>query len=287
MYISRETARNRLQVLQHARTGPIDIGAVFEHNEHIAIVKHRLGAHGLNIGSCEQCRHNRITHLVLDDVGGLAFPVGVNDHLDIGYVREGVKRDMPHTPNSGQSEEEDSRKDQEAIVGAPFNDARNHDYIPPVALTESCLFAIVWPFCCAVIVTCHVPPDPRAPLPSYIPPPLSLAWTTVFIAAIPIAGIAAMKKVMLTCAPAIGFPAESVNLTRTVFTPFCGGEGSVVSSTLACVCAGTFIAAACPAPGGGGMNAPAAAANWASESIRKFADVTICSPTFTPFEITD
>ena len=207
MHISRQTARNRLQILQHARTSPIDIGAVFEHHEHIAIVEHRLGAHGLNVRSCEQCRHNRITNLVLDDVGRLAFPVGVNDDLDIGNVRQGVKRDMSHTPNSGQSEKENSRKDQEAIVSAPFNDTRNHGYIPPVALTESCLFAMVWPFCCAVIVTCHVPPDPRAPLPSYIPPPLSLAWTTVFIAAIPIAGIAAMKKVTLTCAPAIGFPA--------------------------------------------------------------------------------
>jgi len=43
-----------------------------------------------------------------------------------------------------------------------------------------------------VTVTCQVPPEPRSPLPSYSPLPLSAALITVFIAAIPMAGIAAM-----------------------------------------------------------------------------------------------
>jgi len=38
--------------------------------------------------------------------GGLAFPVGVNDDLDIGNVPAGVKRDVSHAPNPCQGEEE-------------------------------------------------------------------------------------------------------------------------------------------------------------------------------------
>src|SRR2546426_11256268 len=193
---------------------------------------------------------------------------------------------MAHGPDSSQRKQKYSGEDQEAIVGAPFDDSRDHDYIPPVALSVSCLLAIVCPFCCALTVTCQVPPEPRSPLPSYIPPPLSLALMTVFMAAIPIAGIAAMKKVTVTLAPAIGFPSCPVSFTRTVLLPLCGGVGSVVSSTLACCCAGAFIEAACPAPGGGGTNAPAAACNCASESIRKFAEVTICSSAFRPLVTT-
>src|SRR5438477_746065 len=123
---------------------------------------------------------------------------------------------MAHGPDSSQRQQEYSGEDQEAIVCAPLDDSGDHGYIPPVALSVSCLLAIVCPFCCALTVTCQVPPEPRSPLPSYIPPPLSLALITVFIAAIPMAGIAAMKKVRLTFAPMIGFPSCPVSFTRTM-----------------------------------------------------------------------
>src|SRR6266481_65339 len=150
---------------------------------------------------------------------------------------------MAHGPNAGESQEKDSGEDQEAIVCAPLNDSGDHDYIPPVAFKVSCLLAIVRPFCCALMVTCQVPPEPRSPLPSYIPPPLSLALMTVFIEAIPIAGIAAMKKVTVTFPPVIGFPSWPVSFTRTMLLPLCGGPGSVVRSTFACCCAGAFMEA--------------------------------------------
>src|ERR1700687_4749635 len=151
---------------------------------------------------------------------------------------------MAHGPDSSQREQKHPGEDQEAIVGAPPDDCGDDYYIPPVALSVSCLFAIACPFCSALMVTCQVPPEPRSPLPSYIPPPLSLALMAAFIEAIPIAGIAAMKKVTVTFAPAIGCPSGTVNFTRTVLLPLCGGSGSVVTSTFACCCGGAFIEAA-------------------------------------------
>src|SRR5438128_9501445 len=148
---------------------------------------------------------------------------------------------MAHGPDSSQREQKHSGEYEESIVCAPLDDSGDHDYIPPVALSVSCLLAIVCPFCCALMVTCQVPPEPRSPLPSYIPPPLSLALMTVFIAAIPIAGIAAMKKVTVTFAPLIGFPSLPVSFTRTMLLPLCGGSGAVVKSTFACCSAGAFI----------------------------------------------
>src|SRR6266481_3151778 len=205
--IRRQSACNCLQILHNSRARPIKIGSILKYYEYVAVVKHCLRAHGFHIRRGQQRCHNRVCDLILNNVGGLAFPVRMNNDLDVGDVRQGVKWDLAQAPDAGQSQQKNSRENKETIVRTPFDDTSNHDYIPPVALTESCLFAMVCPFCCAVIVTCHVPPEPRTALPSYIPPPLSLAWTTVFIAAIPIAGIAAMKKVTLTCAPAIGFPA--------------------------------------------------------------------------------
>src|SRR2546430_12221111 len=101
---------------------------------------------------------------------------------------------MAHGPDASQRKQKYSGEDQEAIVCAPLYDSGDHDYIPPVALSVSCLLAIVCPFCCALTVTCQVPPEPRSPLPSYIPLPFSLALIPVFMAAIPIAGIAADRK---------------------------------------------------------------------------------------------
>jgi hypothetical protein len=56
---------------------------------------------------------------------------------------------------------------------------------------------------------------------------------TVFISAIPIDGIAGMKKVTVTSALEIGCPLSSTSLMRTVLVPFCAGEGSVVNVILA------------------------------------------------------
>src|SRR5207245_10437739 len=119
-------------------------------------------------------------------------------------------------PGSRQSKKKQPGEDQEPIVCAPLDDSGDHDYIPPVALSVSCLLAIVCPFCCALMVTCQVPPEPRSLLPSYNPPPLSLALMTVFIEAIPMAGIAAIKKVTVTFAPASGFPSCPVTFTRAM-----------------------------------------------------------------------
>src|SRR6266849_4018273 len=99
---------------------------------------------------------------------------------------------MAQRPDPTQREQKDPSENQKMIVRAPLDDSGDHDYIPPVALIVSCLFAMICPFRCTLTVTCQLPPEPRSPLPSYTPSPLSAALMTVFIAAIPIAGIAAM-----------------------------------------------------------------------------------------------
>src|SRR5438094_9107006 len=103
------------------------------------------------------------------------------------------------------------------------------------------------------MLTCQVPPLSSFPDPSYMPPPLSFRFETVRMAAIPIAGMAGMKNVTVTRDPGTVAPLLSVSLTRNVLSPLCGGEGTVVNSTMTCV-EGAFMAAAAPAPGGGGTN---------------------------------
>ncbi|MBZ5696553.1 MAG: insulinase family protein [Acidobacteriia bacterium] len=140
---------------------------------------------------------------------------------------------------------------------------------------------MVWPPFRAKMVTCHVPPLPSWPEPSYVPLPFSDRFTTVRMAGIPMSGIAGMKNVTVTLASETAAPAGSASFTRNTLLPLCGGSGSEVSSAVPC---GTFIAAAAPAPGGGGTNEPRAAWSSLSESMRKLADVMICSPASSPFK---
>src|SRR5579883_2845648 len=65
----------------------------------------------------------------------------------------------------------------------------------------------------------HVPPLPRLPVASYMPPPLSLSITTVRMADMPMAGMAGIKNVTVTLAPSTGLPSAPVSLTRSVLFP--------------------------------------------------------------------
>jgi hypothetical protein len=54
------------------------------------------------------------------------------------------------------------------------------------------------------------------------------------MAAIPIAGIAGMKKVAFTSAPSTAAPAGPESFTRKTLLPLCGLVGTVVKSIVAC-----------------------------------------------------
>jgi len=77
-------------------------------------------------------------------------------------------------------------------------------------IDEVCLFARSARSACAVIVTCHVPPDPEPHCPHNIRRPYRCLDDCLHRGH-PIAGMLPWKKVTLTCAPMIGFPAVSVN----------------------------------------------------------------------------
>ena len=95
------------------------------------------------------------------------------------------------------------------------------------AVTESCCVPNRVPPRSAVTLTCHVPGDGSLICPWYAPPPLEVSGASARTAAIPIAGIAGMKKTTRTEASEIGFPAASVNVTKRVLPLARTGVGSV------------------------------------------------------------
>ncbi len=164
--IGRNTAAESLNVLKHARPRPVEVGAVLEDDENVGVSEHGLRTDSFHVRSREQGCDYRISDLVLNDVGRTSGPGRVHDDLNVGDVGQRIERRMLQRPDTTQDQEENTSEHEEAVSSAPFNDARNHGHIPPVALRFRRLLKISLPPCSAVIVTCHVPPEPRSILPA-------------------------------------------------------------------------------------------------------------------------
>ena len=154
----RQLALQLLQVFEHPRARPVEIRAVLEDDVHVGIAEHGLRAHCLDLRRGEHRGDDGVGHLVFDDVGRLARPVGVDDDLHVGNIRQSVERNVSHGPDSGQDQQEDSRENQEAVARAPVNPAGYH-VTSPLRRSRS---VACWPgsgrFFCATTVTCQVPP---------------------------------------------------------------------------------------------------------------------------------
>ena len=74
MHVRRKLARDLLQVFDHARPRPVEIGAILKDDEDIRVAEHGLRAHALHVGRRQQRGHDRICDLIFDHVRWLARP---------------------------------------------------------------------------------------------------------------------------------------------------------------------------------------------------------------------
>ena len=126
IHASRKLACNLLEVFQHAAARPIDVGAVFEHDEHIRVVGHRLRANRLHMRRRKHRGDDRIGHLILDEIGRLPHPFGVDDHLDVGDVRQRVERNSIERPDACKYERQHAEEQHEAVRITPVDSSFDH-----------------------------------------------------------------------------------------------------------------------------------------------------------------
>ena len=100
IHASRKLACDLLQVFQHAAPRPVDVSTVLEHDEYIRVVGHRLRANRFDVRRRQHRGDDRIGNLILDQIGRLSHPFGVDDHLDVGDVGQRVERDPIERPNA-------------------------------------------------------------------------------------------------------------------------------------------------------------------------------------------
>ena len=146
MHVLRQSPADLLKILDDARARPVQIRPVLENDEDVGIAEHGLCPNGFDVRRGQQAGDDRIGDLIFDDIGRFTIPSGVDDHLHIRDIRQGVERYVVERPDSRKGQQQDARENQEPVAGARFYESREHVYMPPVALIRNCLAPNICPF---------------------------------------------------------------------------------------------------------------------------------------------
>ncbi len=114
------------QIFEHARTRPVEVGAVLEDDVHEAHAEEREAAHDARLGHAQERRRQREGHLVLHHLRRLARVFGVDDDLGVGEVGDGVERHLAHGVDAGAGEKAGAQKHKHQVAGRPADDGGDH-----------------------------------------------------------------------------------------------------------------------------------------------------------------
>ncbi len=129
--VGRQPVARRRELLEHARAGPLEVGALFEDHVDEGHPEHGLRAHVGHLREPEEGRHQGVGHLVFDHRGGAAHPLGVDDHLRVGEVGDGVEADALHRRVARHAERHREEEHQRAVLRAEGEEA-DHHRAPPL-----------------------------------------------------------------------------------------------------------------------------------------------------------
>ncbi|MNF34273.1 hypothetical protein D3C84_151100 [compost metagenome] len=140
----RQTRLDLAEVLQHPRTGPVQVGAVLENDVDETVAEEGEAAHRLRPGHRQHGGGQWIGNLVLDDLRRLSRIGGADDHLDVGEVRQGIDGRALHRPDPPGGDEQRGQQDQEAVGHRPANQLGDHGCSPTFSRRSTSNPASVW-----------------------------------------------------------------------------------------------------------------------------------------------
>ncbi len=129
----RQTIAGLAQVLQHARTGPVQIGAVVEQHVDVGVTEKREGPHRRRAGHREHGGGQWIGDLILDYLRRLARVAGADDHLGVGQIGQRVDRRARHREHAHQSQGQCSQQHEHPMCDRRTNQGGDHG-LPPIGM---------------------------------------------------------------------------------------------------------------------------------------------------------
>ena len=122
----RQAAGSEVEVFQHARARPVDVGAVLENDVDERRAEEREAAHHLGFRHRQHGRGQRIGDLVFHHLRRLAGVLGVDDDLHVGQVGQGVERRVQHGIDAGDDDEQRGQQHQEEVARRPVDQSAQH-----------------------------------------------------------------------------------------------------------------------------------------------------------------
>ncbi len=120
--------RDVVEGFEDPAAGPIQIGAIVENDVNERKPEERIATHDLGVRDREHLGGERVGDLVLHDLRRLSGIFGVDDHLDVGKIRDRVERRVQHRIESGGDQEGRAQENQELVVDRPLNDSCKHGF---------------------------------------------------------------------------------------------------------------------------------------------------------------
>ena len=121
-----QLAPNAVQVLQHPRARPVEVGAVLEDDVDEGHAEERVPPHRPRAGHLEHLRGDRIGDLVLHDARRLLVVVGLHDDLHVAQVRQRFERGPLECRDAGEHGGRRGEQDDQAVGHGPVDEPAEH-----------------------------------------------------------------------------------------------------------------------------------------------------------------
>ena len=118
------------QVFQHSRARPVSIGLFIEDHINIGVAEEGIAAYCHRAGHRQHGGCQRIGDLVFHHLGCLPGIAGLDDHLHVGQVRDGIHRRVSQRPDTHPHQNHGSQQHKQAVADGPNNNGLNHVYAP-------------------------------------------------------------------------------------------------------------------------------------------------------------
>ncbi len=128
--VGRQPRLHLVQVLQHARARPVQVGAVLEQHVDEGVAEERIAAHRLRARHRQHRRRQRVGDLVLDDARRLAGVGGADDDLHVRQVGQRVERRAQHRDHAPGADHQRGQQHQEAVGDRPADQRGDHGLLP-------------------------------------------------------------------------------------------------------------------------------------------------------------
>ena len=124
---SGQRLRHEAHALEHPGSREVEVDVVFKDDVDHREPEGRLRPDDANTGEALEVDGQRVGDLVLDFLRAVACPVGEDDDLVVGQVRNGIDRRAPEGPPSPSAERQVEHDDDDAIAKGRFDEAIDHE----------------------------------------------------------------------------------------------------------------------------------------------------------------